>query len=77
MVKIKGKKEHKDGTLSESLLDSPRGILMDKEDNLIISDKYRIRKINFQSQQIQTIAGDARYQRRYDKIPVLNWSYFI
>jgi hypothetical protein len=43
--------------------------MIDKEDNLIITEDYCIRKINFQSQQIQTIAGDGQIQTRYDKIP--------
>ena len=60
----KGKNGIKDGPLSECLIGRPRGMAIDREDNLIISDNYRIRKINFQSHQIQTIAGDGRFQIR-------------
>ncbi len=57
MKKQTGVFGHKDGSLSEARFTGPVGILIDKDNNLIVSDGASVRLINLQTQQVQTIAG--------------------
>ena len=52
-----GNKGCKDGPVSEALIEQPLAILIDSGNNLIVSDRVYIRKIDLLSQQVQTIAG--------------------
>ena len=65
MKKTTGNGGYKDGPLSEALFDNPRDILIDRDDNLIVSDCNYIRMINFHTQQVKTIGGDGQYVIRY------------
>ena len=49
----------RDGTLSESLFNNPRGLCLDGEGNLLVADdwNHRIRKIDFDRGIVTTIAG--------------------
>jgi hypothetical protein len=66
-MRKQGKGGHKDGPLSDALFQVPRGILVDKDNNLILSDYRYIRLINLQTQKVQTIAGNGQYEIRYSR----------
>ena len=68
MKKTTGKQEHKDGPISEALFSYPREVLIDRDNNLIVSESRYIRMINFQTQQVKTIGGDGQYKVRYKNI---------
>jgi len=48
-----------DGTFEETVFNSPRGMVMDSEGNIIVVDfgDHKIRKINFTTGSVETIAG--------------------
>ena len=55
-----GTKGHLDGALSTALFEFPRGLTMDKNGNLYVSQDTRIRKIDFKQNTVTTIAGTGK-----------------
>ena len=64
-MKNTGQTGRKDGPLRDALFRYPRGISIDKEDNLFMFDDTYIRMINLHTQQVNTIAGNGVHGTRY------------
>ena len=52
-----GEKGYKDGNMKEAQFRYPRGITMDKNGDLYITDFHHVRKINLSKETVETIAG--------------------
>ena len=52
-----GEYGYKDGNMKEAQFYNPRGITMDKNGDLYITDFHRVRKINLSKETVETIAG--------------------
>ena len=60
----------KDGLLSSAQFQCPHIILIDRDNNLVVSDDPFIQLINLQTQQVQTILGNGQYMLRYFRNPL-------
>ena len=59
-----GKEGNKDGNMKEAQFNYPRGITMDKNGDLYITDIHHVRKINLSKETVETIAGSG------DTVPI-------
>ena len=52
-----GKEGYKDGNINDAQFCNPKGITIDKNGDLYITDSHHVRKINISSRIVETIAG--------------------